>query len=217
MITHVIFNEICKLISSQLVKVKPEERMTLKDARKALDELETFTDDFLLLTPLQSSVLWDDMVEMDGIANTRLFTIPTTSGFKSPWAMTRSLEDNETPQTYFVQMDGITSTNLYTTSTMENGKKLTQRRTNLCVSITAMRLLSYALVYFLRRHRNSNSTAREDLDQSILKYPNPFIDKLITICCGVISPRSLNGLNRCKLDDDFQIAAQEQNIRKYKY
>ena len=33
-----------------------------------------------------------------------------------------------------------------------------------------------------------------------------FLLKLLTICCGVISPRSLNGLNHGNLDNDFQIA-----------
>ena len=40
----------------------------------------------------------------------------------------------------------------------------------------------------------------------------PLILQLLTICCGVISPKSLNGLNHCNLDNDFQIANQEQNI-----
>ena len=39
-----------------------------------------------------------------------------------------------------------------------------------------------------------------------------FLQKLLAICCGVISPRSLNGLNHCNLDDDFHIANQQQNI-----
>ena len=44
--------------------------------------------------------------------------------------------------------------------------------------------------------------------------PN-FLQELLAICVGVISPRSLNGLNHCNLDNDFHIARlQEQNIRK---
>ena len=39
-----------------------------------------------------------------------------------------------------------------------------------------------------------------------------FLQELLAICCGVISPKSLNGLNHCNLDNDFQIANQEQNI-----
>jgi len=40
-----------------------------------------------------------------------------------------------------------------------------------------------------------------------------FLQELLAICCGVISPKSLNGLNHCNFDNDFQIANQEQNIR----
>ena len=90
---------------------------------------------------------------------------------------------------------------------------------------------------------NGDKKARDELVNKILKYPdNPesskkkeeqketaeqkekgfknakketfYIDKFLTICCGVISPTSLNGLNHCHLDDDFQIATQKQNIRK---
>ena len=39
-----------------------------------------------------------------------------------------------------------------------------------------------------------------------------FLQELLAICCGVISPRSLNGLNHGNLDNDFQIAHQFQNI-----
>lgn len=42
--------------------------------------------------------------------------------------------------------------------------------------------------------------------------PN-FLQKLLAICVGVISPRSLNGLNHCNLDNDYHIANQEQDIR----
>ena len=39
-----------------------------------------------------------------------------------------------------------------------------------------------------------------------------FLHELLAICCGVISPRSLNGLNHGSLDNDFQIAHQFQDI-----
>ena len=122
----------------------------------------------------------------------------------------KSAEENT--QISFALMDEISDTRLFTNSTY--GIKLTQRTTNLCVSITAMRLLSYALVDFLEFDYNGEASALNDKKRSILKYPNVFIKELVTICCGVISPRSLNGLNHCKLDDDFKIAAQEQNIRE---
>ena len=42
-----------------------------------------------------------------------------------------------------------------------------------------------------------------------------FLEKVLTIFCGVISPRSLNGLNHMNLDNDFHIANQEQNISTF--
>ena len=47
-------------------------------------------------------------------------------------------------------MDEIRTTRLFTFPTTGADKKLTQRLTNLCVSVTAMRLLSYTLVDFLK-------------------------------------------------------------------
>ena len=44
------------------------------------------------------------------------------------------------------------------------------------------------------------------------KEKTSFLQELLAICCGVISPRSLNGLNHCILDDDFHNANQQQNI-----
>ena len=135
-----------------------------------------------------------------------------------------TLRITETTQNSMGLMDEIRSTRLFTTGeSSEDDKKLTQRNTNLCVSVSAMRLLSYALVEFLEKTFTGDRKTLKDLTDKILKYSeNPtqvereprFIRKLVTICCGVISPRSLNGLNHGHLDDDFQIAAQEQNIRK---
>ena len=42
-----------------------------------------------------------------------------------------------------------------------------------------------------------------------------FLQELLAICCGVISPRSLNGLNHGNLDNDFQIAHQFQDISMF--
>ena len=185
------FYEKLKNIITKLVAVKPEERMTLREAQKGLNELEKFTHNFLLLNPLPENT--DDAA--------------------------KSVEENT--QVSFALMDEIRHTRVFTNPTSGDESKLTQRTTNLCVSFTAMRLLSYALVNFLD---NENTTASltatlrrlimTDLKESILKYPNDFIRELILICCGVISPRSLNGLNHSKLDDEFQTAAQEQNIRE---
>ena len=39
-----------------------------------------------------------------------------------------------------------------------------------------------------------------------------FLQELLAICVGVISPRSLNGLNHMNLDNDYHLANQPQNI-----
>ena len=213
-----------KAIITKLVVVKPDDRMKLQAARDELEKLEKLTDNFILLNPFLQH--HDD---------------PT---------MTHT---DETTQNSLRLMNEIRSTRLFTIPTTGEDKKLTQRLTNLCVSVTAMRLVSYALVDFLEPRFKGSSKEWEDLKKTILKYPdNPekktkeqreidnlqeyasadgpdgnkilkevkkekshlFIQQLITICCGVISPRSLNGLNHCNLDDDFHIAAQEQNIRE---
>ena len=227
-----------KEIVTKLVLVKPENRMKLEEAREKLIELDQFTtnkdgtkiDNYLLLDPFLQH-------EED----------PTLT------------QTDETTQNSLRLMNEIRSTKLFTIPTTGDDKKLTQRLTNLCVSVSAMRLLSYALVEFLKEKKyvSGNGKAWEELKNKILKYPdnpesskktpeereaakmevlepgssknnpdgfnkslNPvkreplFIQKLLTICCGVISPRSLNGLNYCHLDDDFHIAAQQQNIRE---
>ena len=198
--------------------------MTLDNARKGLDELETFTHNFLLLNPflqieeddptmaltdettqnslrlmneIRSTSLWT----LNEVKGTRLFTLPT------PY-------DDKTVQTCLALMDGVKSPNLNTilSSDDENPNSyLIQAFNNLCVTITAMRLLSYGLLDFLRD--NCSQIVLKDLKTLILKNQK----NLINICCGVISPRPLNGLNQCKLDDDFQIAAQVQNMRELKY
>lgn len=55
---------------------------------------------------------------------------------------------------------------------------------------------------------------RDTVANSQKKKDKPtFLQESLAICCGVISPRSLNGLNHCHLDNDFHIANQQQNIR----
>ena len=165
----------------------------------------------------------------------------------------------ETTQNSLRLMNEIRSTRLFTIPTTGTEKKLTQRLTNLCVSVTAMLLLSYALIEFLEKNFKDEVTEekRKEIMDMVLKYPdNPkrktkeqqeedelpvlatssrgqlpdgydmglrpvkekkaplFIQKLLTICCGVISPRSLNGLNHCNLDNEFHVANQAQKIIK---
>ena len=209
-----------KEIVTKLVLVKPEDRMKLEVAKTKLDELETFTREKMI----QNFLLLDTFLE---------FTDDPT--------MTNT---DETTQNSLRLMNEIRSTRLFTIPTTGDDKKLTQRLTNLCVAVSAMRLLSYALVEFLeplfeeevdKGMKISPEKISEERDCSMENVllpessnPRPgfakgmepvkrepyFVHKLLRICCGVISPRSLNGLNHRHLDDDFHIAAQEQNIRK---
>ena len=205
-----------KEIITQLLVVKPEKRMKLQDAREKLEELDQFTKTIDFNYMLLNSFI--PQSEDD----------PTLSNI------------DETNQNAMLYINEIRSTRL---------TKLTHRLTYLCVSVTAMRLLSYAFVEFLEKTFTGDKKTLKELTDKILKYPeNPesskktpeekevakmpvldpsssnapegfnkglthvkkepsFIIKLLAICCGVISPRSLN-------DDDFLIATQEQNIRK---
>lgn len=177
-----------KFMVEELVLVKPESRMKLDDARNKLNELEKFgINDFLLL---ESFLQKND---------------PT---------MLNIQQSSQTLST--------AASELFTIETDDSEQRITQRISKLCVSISAMRLLSYALVSFLEMHLDKKNKF-QNFEEIILKYPksaeiyenNPsFIQQLITICCGVISPRSLNGLNFDRYDV-FQITAQEQNIRKF--
>ena len=155
----------------------------------------------------------------------------------NPFFQRRDLNGtNENSQISYGLMNDIRSTRLFTLPTTGYEKKLTQRDTNLCVSISAMRLLSYALVEFLEQQTTllaGTDDVLTILKERILNYPQvldsseqepnrglienetAFIQELIVICCGVISPRSLNGLNHCYLDNEFQKTAQEQNICKF--
>ena len=194
--------------------------MTLKGARTELDELDKFAHNFLLLNPLLQYRDDPTMINTDETQNSlRLMEeIRSTSLINEMRGTTANNKMRSTSevknQICFPLMDKIRSTNLYTTSTTGTGKKLTQRNTKLCVSMTASRLLSYGLVDFLEPYCKENPTSFMLLKNSILNISNDFIEELITICCSVISPRSLTGLNHCKLDDNFLIAAQEQNIRE---
>ena len=215
-----VFFEKLKNIIIKLLYIQPEKRMKLKDARKQLNELSEFQHHFLLLKSFEPS--------------------------KNDLTMTYV---DETTQNSLRLMDEIRNTRLFTIQTTGDDMKLTQRSTNLCVSFTAMRMLSYALWEFLDQHSESTKVQWKDLKMRILAYPEisnsrttqerhiqethssldkptlrtikktileskSFINNLILICCAVISPRSLNGLNHCHLDDNFQMAAQQQNIRE---
>ena len=96
-----------------------------------------------------------------------------------------------------------------------NFLNLTQRNTNLCVAYAAMRLLSYSLIEFLNRSgifKEKEQTLTE-IAIEVLR-DGQFFKQLLKICCFVISPRSLTGLNHAHLDENFQLQMQVQNIRK---
>ena len=91
--------------------------MKLQDARKKLNELDKFAE-----------------------------TKAINFFLLSPFFQSQDDPDarDETTQNNMGLMNDITSSRLWTTSTIGDEKKLTQRDTNLCVSFSAMRLLSYA-------------------------------------------------------------------------
>ena len=180
---------------------------------------------------------------------------------------------DETTQASLRLMDLIRSSRLVNMPTSGDIMKLTQRNTNLCVAIAAMRLLCFTFHAFLgdsnifrqdvdkekiesirkeiinlpevpknkagqneqqspgnfsefnlsqylklwgdlfkKSITDLTSEQDSDRDKQTKKDEPMFLQKLLAICCGVISPRSLNGLNHCNLDNDFHIANQEQNI-----
>ena len=216
------FNLLNEIIT-QLVVVKPENRMKLEDARFKLEELHQVTKstgyNFLLL----NAFLQD---ENDPVL--------------------QNIDENSLNSLMF--LNEIRSTSYFSFLTTEEDKNLGQRLAYLIDSVTAMRLLSYALVEFLENHFTGDNKALKELTYKILKYPaipespkytpeerealktpeferstsnnpdgfnkglNPvkrepfFIHKLLTICCGVISPRSLNENNNN--------LAPDRNIRK---
>lgn len=199
------FYKILKKMITQLIVVKPANRMKLLGAREKLLEMSNVLEivrndyDFFLLNPFFQR--HDDFNAID-----------------------------ENSQISCGLMNDIRSTRLFTLPTTGHEKKLTQRGTNLCVPISAMRLLSFALVEFLEQHITGDvltklkdkilknpqvpESSEQETDADQLQKESHFIHKLIVICCGVISPRSLNGLNHCYLDNEFQTIAQEQNIRE---
>ena len=155
---------------------------------------------------------------MNGIRSTRLFTIPTTGtdkkltqrttnlcvAFSAMKLLSYALVDFLEKQ--FIgdrkKLKELTDKILKYPDNPESSKKTPEER-------------EAAREPVLEAGPSSNAPDGFKQGYNPVKKEPFFIHKLITICCGVISPRSLNGLNHCHLDDDFQIAAQEQNIRKF--
>ena len=138
-----------------------------------------------------------------------------------------SFKQTDDPSMYDVENSTRTlstgaSLKVFTTETNGNAQRITQRLTKLCSTISTMRLLCFALFQFLEKHLHNNDKLKK-LRRMILEAPisskltskeGEFIIKLLSICCGVISPCSLNGLNYDRHDEN-QIVAQEQNISEF--
>ena len=197
------FFERLKYIVTGLVRVNPADRMRLTEARKVLEEL-------------------DRISKNEKYRSTKLLTLDETTQHASDFDRA---EIDESSQNSYNLMDGITNHGILTFATGNEELILTQRETMLCVTMSAMYLLSFELVEFLKQLELPESRSQELVQEinKILEVPDQresgtacFFTKLVTICCGVVSPRSLIGLNHANLDQQFQISAQEQNIRKLK-
>ena len=175
-----------KDIVTKLVVVEPNDRMKLGAVHQRLAKLENLTD--LMDTSNNNFCLLNPSLKFGDVS-------------------INSRTDEPTQQTHG-QMDEIRTTRLLTE---DKKAELTQRNTDLCVSISAMRLLSYELVEFLKNHVNFQDVEAFKKIENTIKSRH-FLKPLITICCNVISPRSLNGLNHRHLDD--QKTKQTQKICK---
>ena len=214
-----------KEIITHLLAVKPEKRMKLQDAREKLEELDQFTKikDFNYL-------LLNSVVPRNSFIKIFIQDDPTLIN---------------TTENSLRLMNEIRTTRLCTIPTTTDDKKINQIL--LFDSLSAMRLLSHAIVEFLEKHFNGDSKALKELTDKILECPenfesskkttqereavkapvyeaggssnapdgfkqglNPvkkepyFIHKLLIICCGVISPRTLNGFNHYHPEQNFR-------------
>ena len=182
-----------KEIIQKLVLVKPEDRMKLYEAKIALDELADFAKENSMKKFL------------------------TLNSFLRTYSDQDMIVEHQLSQNSYGQMSEIRLTRMFTNASVGDVELLTQRDTFLCVSFSAMRLLSHSLLDFLLKNGNlkrDGQTAKE-LAEKILENRFHFTKQLLDICCGVISPRSLNGLNHGFLDNEYQLQAQEQHICKF--
>ena len=90
------------------------------------------------------------------------------------------LNTDESTQASLRLMDEIRKSRLFTMPTTGDFMKLTQRNTNLCVAIAAMRLLGFALHAFLgdltRFKQNVNEEKRQLILEEIINLPE--VDKI---------------------------------------
>ena len=79
---------------------------------------------------------------------------------------------DESTQASLRLMDQIRNSRLFTMPTTGEEMKLTQRNTNLCVSIAAMRLICFAFIVFLQKNiRPDKRSELESLCESIIRIP----------------------------------------------
>ena len=88
---------------------------------------------------------------------------------------------DKTTQVSFCLMDQVRNSRLFTMPTVSKPGdmlKLTQRDTNLCVAIAAMRLISYAFLEFLVKNRKKDKTRQnlEQLRKEIISFPKVHIE-----------------------------------------
>ena len=189
----VFFREL-KTIIVKLLSINPGSRMKLKDAALKLYELKMNFVGFQDLHMEYAFPLTN--------ASLRAFLHDQT---------TETRKETSTEKTYG-RMKRIDTKRIFQTSEKEDEFNLIQRDTQLCVPISAMKLLIFALVEFIEQNLRG-LTDLGKLTETILKDRH-FFQQLLTLCCFVVSPRSVNGLNHGYFDDGFQSATQKQNIRE---
>ena len=182
------FYDRLKVIITKLVQVKPSKRLKLDVVQTQLLQLENLTK----TSKMQRFLLLNSFLRFNGDSKIYDFVSQNTFGL----------------------MSEARTSQILTNAFVDDDLQLTQRNTNLCVSFSAMLLLAFSLLNFLKRLRSGEKKEEhEKLEKATVKNPE-FLKQLINICCGVISPRSLNGLNHGRLDNYFQIRAQLQDISK---
>ena len=184
------FFKILKNTITKLVKVKPEERLKLDDVKNNLEQLEQFT----ITSQMRKFLLLNVFLRFEGDSNIYKYNTKNSFGFMSGARMSQMI------------------TNIHVRFSKDD-YQLTQRDTNLCGSFATMLLLSYSLLDFFKQIQFFEEEKKYDELERIVKDPE-FLNQLINVCCGVISPRSFNGLNHGRLDYDFQIQAQLQDLSK---
>ena len=79
---------------------------------------------------------------------------------------------NTGTQASLLLMDQIRDSRLFTMPTTGDEMKLTQRNTNLCVAIAAMRLISFSFIIFLEKNiRPEKRSELKSLCESIIRFP----------------------------------------------